>query len=193
VFNRPIQAQVQTTTPTGELVQPAGYLVDQDGFIRFPQIGLVRAAGLTKKQLEESLRNTLIERKLLYDPILAIRVLNYRVTVLGEVARPTVVTVPTERITLLEALGMAGDATIFARRHNVMVIREEQGQRIAQRVDLNAAELFNSPYFFLRSNDVVYVEPNGARVFSATRFNQLLPAIISSFSVLVIVIDRLTR
>lgn len=193
VFNRPNRTDVQSTTPTGELVQPAGYLVDQDGYIRFPQIGLIKAEGLTKKQLEEFLRNALVTRKLLYDPIIAIRVLNYRVTVLGEVARPTVVNVPAERITLLEALGLAGDVTIFAKRNNILVIREEAGKRITQRVDLNSSELFKSPYYHLKSNDVVYVEPNKARVFSATRTNQLLPAIISSISVLVIMIDRLTR
>jgi polysaccharide export outer membrane protein len=193
VFNRPNRTNVQTTTPTGELVQPAGYLVDQDGYIQFPQIGRIMVAGLTKKQVQDFLRQNLVEKKLLYDPIITIRILNYRVSVLGEVTRPMVVTVPTEKISLLEALSMAGDVTIFAKRNNVLVIREEEGKRIAQRIDLNSAELFTSPYYYLKANDVVYVQPNKARVFSATRTSQLLPAIISGFSVLIIVIDRLTR
>lgn len=193
LFNIPNKTQVQSTTPTGELVQPAGYLVDQDGLIQFHELGKVRAEGLTQKQLQEYLRSTLLEKKLLLDPVIDIRVLNYKVTVLGEVARPTVVNVPTEKITLLEALGMAGDVTIFGKRDNVLIIREEGGKRIAKRVDLNSTQLFTSPYYYLKANDVVYVEPNKARVYSSTRTNLLLPAIISGISVLVIVVDRLTR
>lgn len=193
VFNTPNKTDVQGTTQTGELIQPAGYLVGQDGLIQFPQIGKVKAAGLTKKQLEEFLRTTLIEKKLLYDPIINIRMLNYRVSVLGEVARPMVINVPSERITLLEALSMAGDATIFAKRNNVLILREEEGKRTARRIDLNSSQLFNSPYYYLKANDVVYIEPNKSRVFGASRANQLLPAIISGISVVIIVIDRLTR
>jgi polysaccharide export outer membrane protein len=103
------------------------------------------------------------------------------------------VSVPNEKITLLEALGLAGDLTIFGKRNNVLIIRTEAGKRTANRIDLNSSDLFNSPYYFLKPDDVVYVEPNKARVMSASRANQLLPAIVSGLSVLVVVIDRLTR
>ena len=110
-----------------------GYLVEADGTIQFPLLGRIQAAGLTKKELAEFLRKTLEDKKLLIDPIVVINFLNYKVTVLGEVAKPTVVTVPNEKISLPEALGMAGDLTPFARRENLLVIREENGKRTLKR------------------------------------------------------------
>jgi polysaccharide export outer membrane protein len=115
------------------------------------------------------------------------------VTVLGEVATPTVISVPSEKISLLEALGLAGDITLYGKRHNVLVIRQVDGKRVTHRVNLNSAELFTSPYYYLQANDVVYVEPNKARVTSASRLNQYLPAIVSSFSVLILVINILAN
>jgi polysaccharide export outer membrane protein len=193
MFNLPNQSQVRSSTPTGDVMEPGGYLVNKDGFIRFLMLGTVKAEGLTKEQLQTAIRNSIIERKLLLDPVVEVRHLNYKVTVLGEVSRPTVISVPNEKITLLEALGLAGDMTIFAKRTNVLVIRTESGKRVTNRIDLNSTELFDSPYYYLKPNDVVYVEPNKARAMSASRLNQLLPAIVSGLSVLVVVIDRLTR
>jgi polysaccharide export outer membrane protein len=193
VFNRPNQTQVRSSTPTGDELQPAGYLVNRNGFINFLMIGNIKAEGLTKEQLQTNIRTAIIERKLLLDPVVEVRLLNYKVTVLGEVSRPTVITVPNEKLTLLEALGIAGDLTIFAKRNNVLVIRSENGRKIGNRIDLNSTELFRSPYYYLKPNDVVYVEPNKARVMSGSRLNQFLPAIVSGLSVLVVVIDRLTR
>ena len=102
-----------------------GYLVDTDGNIYFPLLGSIKAEGLTKTQLKDKIRNLSIEKKILLDPIVNIRFLNFRVTVLGEVGRPTVIPIPNEKISLLEALGLAGDLTIYGNRTNVMVIREE--------------------------------------------------------------------
>ena len=193
IFNMPNRPEVRSSTPTGDVMEPAGYLVDKHGFIRFLMIGNIKAEGLTKEQLQDNIRDEIVKQKLLLDPIVEVRHLNYRVTVLGEVARPTVITVPSEKITLLEALGLAGDMTIFAKRSDVLIIRTEGGKRITNRINLNNATLFDSPYYFLKPNDIVYVEPNKARVFNASRFNQFLPLIISSISVLVIVIDRVGR
>lgn len=193
MFNKPNQNQMRTTTNNGDAVEPAGYLVNKAGFINFLMIGNIKAEGLTKDQLQENIRRAIVERKLLLDPVIEVRHLNYKVTVLGEVTRPMVITVPDEKMTLLEALGLAGDMTIFAKRENVLVIRTEGGQRTTNRINLNSTELFTSPYYFLKPNDVVYVEPNKARVMSGSRLNQLLPAIVSGLSVLVVVIDRLTR
>ncbi|WP_245652261.1 polysaccharide biosynthesis/export family protein [Rufibacter tibetensis] len=193
IFNLPNQSEVRSSTPTGDVMEPAGYLVDKDGMIRFLMLGAVKAEGLTKSQLQNNLRNALLSRKLLVDPVVEVRFLNFRVTVLGEVTRPTVITVPGEKISLLEALGLAGDVTIYGKRDNVLVIREEAGKRITTRVNLNSNEIFTSPYYYLRSNDIVYIEPNKARVAGATRLNQLLPALISALSVVVIVVDRLAQ
>jgi polysaccharide export outer membrane protein len=192
-FNIPGRSEARSTSLTGEPLEQAGYLVGPAGTIQFLMLGEVQAAGLTTQGLEAKLREAIRTRKLLVDPVVQVRLMNYKVTVLGEVARPTVVTVPNEKITLLEALGLAGDMTIAAQRDNVLVIRETNGQRVANRVNLNSSELFTSPYYYLQSNDVVYVEPNKARVASASRFNQYLPAIVGSFSAIIILLDRFTR
>jgi polysaccharide export outer membrane protein len=193
MFNLPNATNVRSSTVTGEYIEPGGYLVGRDGYVRLLMLGAMKAEGLTQRQLAENIRRELIDRKLLLDPVVEIRHLNFKVSVLGEVQRPTVITVPNERITLLEALGLAGDITIFAKRNNVLVIREEGGKRITRKINLNSTELLNSPYYYLKSNDVVYVEPNRARIASATRFNQLLPTIISALSITIIVFDRLIR
>lgn len=168
-----------------------GYLVDREGYIQFPVLGRLKVSELTKKQLTDSLRNTLIEKKLLVDPVVTIRYLNFRVTVLGEVQKPTVVLVPNEKISLLEALGMAGDLTIYARRDNVTLIRDENGKRMIRRINLNNGEIFNSPYYYLKSNDIVYVEPNKVKISSATPLRQNLPIILSGLSLLAIIFTRL--
>ncbi len=193
LFNLPNSPEVQYTAQTGELQKPAGYLVGEDGNIRFPFLGLVKAEGLTKRQLQDAIRTALGERKLLVDAIVDIRHLNFKVTVLGEVTRPTVITVTNEKITLLEALGLAGDLTIYGKRDNILVIRDEAGKRVAQRINLNSNELFSSHYYYLRSDDVVYVEPNRARVATGTRFYQLLPIIVSGLATSIFILDRVIR
>ncbi|GAA4328967.1 polysaccharide biosynthesis/export family protein [Flaviaesturariibacter amylovorans] len=189
IFNAP---GVTTVAGTNNQ-QTTGYLVDSDGYLQFPLVGRIRAAGLTKKEFTDTLRNQLIDKKLLLDPVVAVRFLNFRVTVLGEVARPTVVPVPNEKISLLEAIGMAGDLTIFGRRDNILLIREEGGQRTMHRINLNSKDLFSSEYYYLRNGDIVYAEPNKAKVASATNSRQLLPIILSGLSFVAIIFDRATR
>ncbi|WP_081162073.1 polysaccharide biosynthesis/export family protein [Niastella populi] len=184
-------ASANNTTST--TTTASGFLVDGDGNIQYPFLGKVKAAGLTKEELKDNLTKALVDKKLLVDPILTVRYLNFKVTVLGEVAHPTVVTVPSERISLLEAIGLAGDLTIYAQRDNVLVIRDEDGKKVTQRLNLNSTELFTSPYFYLKSNDVVYVEPNKSKVASTGRSQTWLPILFSALSLGVIVADRLTR
>jgi len=191
VFNTPNNAPANNNTST--TTSATGYLVDGDGNIQFPFLGAIKASGLTKDELKDKLTKTLLDKKLLVDPIIAVRFLNFKVTVLGEVAHPTVVTVPSERISLLEAIGLAGDLTIYAQRDNVLVIRDEDGKKVTHRLNLNSTELFTSPYYYLKSNDVIYVEPNKAKVASTSRSNQWLPILFSALSLGVIVVDRLTR
>jgi polysaccharide export outer membrane protein len=177
----------------GEGANPSGYLVDSKGQIQFPLIGALKVEGLTKTQLKDQLTKTLTDKQLLVDPTVTIRFVNFRVTVLGEVNHPTVVNVPNEKISLLEALGLAGDLTIYGKRDNVMVIRETNEGKIIKRLNLNSDELFTSPYYYLQSNDIVYVEPNNAKVSSVSRGMQLLPVIMSGLSLAVIAVTQLRK
>lgn len=171
-------------------VNQTGYLVNTDGNILFPIMGKIQVAGLTVKQLTDDLINTLVVKKLLIDPIVNVRIVNFKVTVLGEVAHPTVVPVPNEKISMLEAIGMAGDMTIFAEREKVLLIRVENGKKITRRINLNSANFFESPFYYLRTNDVIYVEPNKDKIASTRRSQQILPILVSSLSFIAIIVDR---
>lgn len=168
-----------------------GFLVNEQGFIQYPVLGPIKVTGLTKKALTEYLHDQLTARKLLVDPVVSIRFLNYRVTILGEVSKPTVVNVTNEKISILEALGMAGDITVFGKRNNILLIREVDSQRIIRRIDLNDKHILNSAYYFLQSNDILYVEPTKSKIATADRSRQILPIALSSLSLLVIILDRL--
>lgn len=188
VFNTPNAAGV-----AGGVNPASGYLVSTDGMIQFPVLGSIKAAGLSKEQLKESLVKKLLDKQLLKDPIVSIRFLNFRVTVLGEVKNPAVVTVPNEKISLLEAIGLAGDLTIYAKRDNVLIIREEDGNKITKRLNLNSNELLSSPYYYLKSNDIIYVEPNKAKVATSGTSQQWLPFVVSGLSLVIIVLDRVIK
>ncbi len=191
MFNAPNTAYATSPGQAAGNIAPAyGYLVNQDGFIEFPSLGKIQAAGLSKQALKEEITKLLLDKKLLVEPIVTVRYLNYRVTVIGEVARPAVVAVPNEKISILEAIGLAGDLTIYGRRDNVLLIREEKGAKIVKRINLNSPEIISSPYYYLKSNDVIYVEPNSAKVGSASRTQQLLPILISGLSFVAIILTR---
>jgi polysaccharide biosynthesis/export protein len=193
IFNANNTFISKSTTATGASTQSAGYLVNADGNIQLPILGNIKAAGLTKTELKKFITQTLLAKKLLIDPIVDIRYLNFEVTVLGEVAKPTVITVPSERISLVKALGLAGDLTIYGKRTNVLLIREEDGKRITRHINLNSGSFITSPYYYLQPNDVVYVEPNKAKIATAGRSQQLVPIVLSSLSVIVIVLDRVIK
>ena len=142
-----------------------GYLVDKNGSINFPVIGKINLAGLTKEEATEKMTGLIKEH--VKNPIVNIRFLNFKVTVIGEVAKPASFTVATEKVNVLEALGLAGDMTEFGRRENVLIIREKDGVRSTARINLNNKDVLSSPYFYLQQNDVVYVEPNN-KVKNAT-------------------------
>lgn len=186
-------ATVSTQVIGYSATQAAGYLVDRDGYVDLPMLGRVKAAGLTKKELKDNITSILIENKFLIHPVVAVRYLNFKVTVLGEVARPQVINVPDEKISILEALGFAGDMTVYARRDNVALIREEEGKRIVKRLDMNSPAVLTSPYYFLQSNDIIYVEPNKSKVSSASTARNWLPAILSGLSLIVVLVDNLTN
>jgi polysaccharide biosynthesis/export protein len=190
-FNTAVTVSTQTIGYTS--TQATGYLVDVDGYIDMPMLGRIKAAGLTKHQLKENITKVLVDNKYLLYPVVSVRYLNFKVTVLGEVARPMVVNVPDEKINILEALGFAGDLTIYARRDNIALIREEQGKRIVKRLDLNTGNLLNSPYYYLTSGDIIYVEPNKTKVSANSNTRTWLPGILSGLGLAAVIIDRLTR
>ena len=183
----------RATTVTGSNTESGGYLVNANGNIDLPMLGTVKAAGFTKNQLKDNITNLILTRKLLVDPIVDIRYLNFEVTVLGEVNKPTVITVPSEKISMLKAIGLAGDLTIYGKRKNVLLIREENGRKMTRHIDLNSDNFFNSPYYYLQPNDVIYVEPNKNKAATAKRNPQILPVVFSALSVVAIVVDRLLR
>lgn len=193
VFNTPNMPAPTSTSSTSSTSASIGYLVSQEGNIQFPVLGNIPAAGLTKKQLTQYIAKSLLDKKLLVDPIVTVSFLNYRVTVLGEVAHPTVITVANEKISLLEALGLAGDLTIYGRRDNVLLIREENGQKTIRRINLNTEQLFTSQYYYLKTNDVVYVEPNKSKVANSGRGQQLLPIVFSALSLVTIIVSYLIQ
>lgn len=187
VFNAPNESSFNTNTATAATNRlTIGYLVNNKGDIQFPILGTIHAAGLTKYQLTETLTNQLKSRKLLVEPIVTIRHLNYRVSVMGEVARPGVFSVPNEKLNLLEALSFAGDITIYGRKDNILLIREDdKGEKTIKRLDLTNKEVLTSPYYYLKSNDIVYVQPLQNRL-GRERATQTLPIVLSALSLLII-------
>lgn len=183
----------RSSTLTGAHTEVGGYLVNPEGNIQLPILGNIRAAGLTKTELKKNIINFILSKKLLVDPVVEIRHMNFEVTVLGEVQKPTVITVPGERISLVKALGLAGDLTIYGKRTNILLIREEEGKRITKHIDINSDKFISSPYYYLKPNDVIYVEPNGAKIASASRVQQVLPFVIAGLSAAIIVLDRVLK
>lgn len=191
IFNSPNNSYVSSSSASGINLQSPGYLVNTDGNIQFPVIGNLKVSGLTTTQLKDLITKNLLDRKLLVDPVVVVRQLNFKVSVLGEVAHPTVLNVPSEKISLLEALGLAGDITVYGRKDNVLIIREEQGKKTFKRLNLNTNQLFNSNYYYLKSNDIVYVEANKAKISSSGRTVVILPIILSGLSFLAIILTNI--
>lgn len=166
------------------------YTVDNDGFIQFPMLGKLKLGGLTRLEAIALLRENL--SIYINDPNVNMNFNNFRITVLGEVARPGSFTVPTERITILEALGLAGDLTNRGVRTNILLVREQDGDKDVQRLDLTQQDLLNSPYYYLAQNDVIYVEPNKAQI-NNSKLGSNTNIIISIAGLIITVISVLTR
>ena len=158
-----------TLSVTGQLSQGAGslqgYLVDNDGIINFPVVGKIKVGGLTKTQCQD----LICERVKPYlaateNPIVTVRMSSFRVTVIGEVGSPKVIPVSTEKMSVIEALASAGDLTIYGKRDNVMLIREDaEGRKTVHRLNLNDVNIISSPYYYVQQNDIIYVEPNNVK------------------------------
>lgn len=166
-----------------------GYLVNAKGNVEMPLIGEVHIEGLTIEEAKDHIKEKLITY--LKDPTVRIRFKNFRIIVLGEVNRPSVYYITSERITLPEALGLAGDLTIYGKRQNVLIIRETDGKREFAEVNLNNRDIFTSPYYYLRSNDIVYVQPGKGKVAAADNFFKIAPLVISTLTMLTLLLVRL--
>ena len=158
------------------------YLVDGDGIINFPVLGKLKVEGLTTQQLSDQITQALTTY--LVAPIVNVRLTNFKITVMGEVKTPGTYTIPNERITIVEALGLAGDLNIQAKRANITLIREHEGKRAFFKVDLTNKALFNSPYYYLVQNDVLYVEPNKTKINSSA-VGASTSVILSSVGILI--------
>ncbi|MDR2627092.1 MAG: polysaccharide biosynthesis/export family protein [Dysgonamonadaceae bacterium] len=140
------------------------YIVDKNGNIDFPVLGKIHVGGLTRSELENRLKSGIYPKYITEEPIVTTRFVNYKISILGEVNRPNLYTFPTDRVNLFEALAMAGDLTIYGKRDNVLLKRENaDGTNQFIRMNLQDKNLVLSPYFYLQQNDVIYVEPNKAR------------------------------
>lgn len=176
--------------PTTTNLTPLLYLVAADGTINFPVLGTLAVGGLTTKQINEKLSGLLTAY--IQQPIVNVRLTNFKVTVLGDVNKPGTYAVPNERITILEAIGLAGDLTIQGKRKNVQLVREKNGVREIISIDLTSKALFNSPYYYLAQNDVLYIEPNKTKINSSA-VGSNTSILISSISALISLIAILTR
>ncbi|WP_293713712.1 polysaccharide biosynthesis/export family protein [uncultured Parabacteroides sp.] len=170
----------------------SGYLVEIDGTINFPLLGKIKVAGLTRRQLIDLIQKRLENEGFIKNPVVTVRFLNFRISILGEVSRPGTYAISSERITLFEALSLAGDLTIHGRRNRVAVIREADGVRTILYHDLRSRDIFQSPDYYLKQNDMVYVEPNRVKAESSVQ-NQFtnvgtwisLVSFLASMSVLI--------
>lgn len=164
------------------------YNVNNKGTIDIPLIGEVKVSGLTISSASDTIRGKL--EKYLEAPSVMIKYENFRITVLGEVGKPGLYVFPNEKVSILEAIGMAGDLTINAKRKNVLLIREKDGVREFTRIDLTTTSIFNSPYYFLQSNDVIYVEPGYGKVGASDNFYRIMPIVMSTLTVLSVILIR---
>ena len=190
VGSQAISSNVGALAPIGATPPNSGFLVDKNGEIDLSVIGKVKVSGLTTFQARDYIKQ---RAAIVYaNPNVQVRFANFKITVLGEVARPASYVLPNEKVTVLDALGLAGDLTIFGKRENVILIRENNGVKEFARLDLNTKRLFESPYFYLKQNDVIYVEPNEGKAASLNQARTQTIAIIgTALTVLIALISRL--
>jgi polysaccharide export outer membrane protein len=192
MFNAPNEStNITSSAATSLNTLTIGYLVNQNGDILFPVFGQIHVLGMTKFQLSTLITQKVLDRKLLIDPIVTIRYLNFKVSVMGEVGRPGVYTTPTEKLSILEALSFAGDITIYGEKNNVLLIREnDKGEKIVKHLDLTNQNILSSPYYFLKSNDVLIVSSNGARL-THEKNSQTIPIFFAVLSFLIVALSQI--
>ena len=184
-FNPPVYAFAsQGEEPIVASEAMYNYLVDKEGNIKFPVIGTVHVAGLTKTEISAKLESLI--SKYVDNPLVNVQLLNFKITLMGDFNRPGTYSVKNDRVSILDAIGMAGDLQMTAKRTNIMVIRENNGKKEVHRMDITSPDIFESPCFYLRQNDVVYVEPIERKLKTRSSSSQNLSiasSIISTLSV----------
>lgn len=170
---------------------PQGNLVDQEGNIELPLIGKIYVRGKSTTEINELIKEEL--NKTVKNVFVSTRLVNFRISILGDVARPGSFNIPSERVSILDALSMAGDLNISAVRDDIMIIREIEGRKKYAWVNLNNKDVLSSPYFYLANNDVIYVKPGTTRVFGNSRGFQLFPYVSSVISLLLVFYSTLIR
>jgi polysaccharide export outer membrane protein len=180
-------APVVTSNPP--VADQSGYLVDKAGDITFPAVGKIHLAGLT---LEEAVGKVAAALgSYAKDPIVSIKFINFKITVIGEVNKPGVFNVPNSRVNVLEALGMAGDMTMYGKREDIWVMHEENGNRSITPINLNSKNALQSPSFYLQQNDVVYVKPDKLKERQARTDTKTLSIIVAAATIITVIISRL--
>ena len=176
MFNLPIvsfQAGTDNVSATGAQ-RLLGYVVDNDGYIDFPVLGPLNVAGMTRWELSEMIKDRLLKDGLLTDAVVTVEFMNFKVSVLGEVNSPGTYTIDGDKVTVLQAISLARDLTIFGLRENVSVIRERDGERTIYQINLCDVNLFKSPAYYLQQNDIIYVEPNKEKARQSTTDDKTL-------------------
>lgn len=193
IYNQSLITNSLVSSNTLPSASVPGYLVDNDGDIQFQGVGKLHIEGLTRAGLSQLL-NTKLKDTLLTNPYYNIRFLNYKITIIGDVARPSVYTVPSEKVNILEALSLAGDLNITARRDNVRVIREENGKRTFGIIDLRQPDIFNNTFYNLHQNDIVYVDFTKQKAASSDQTTirniTIATSIVSTIAIIISVIRR---
>lgn len=201
MFNLPIVSyQAGSEMARTGYQELTGYVVDEQGNINFPILGSLHVAGLTRWQLQNKIKDELTKRDLLKDMVVTVEFLNFKISILGEVSNPGTYNIKGDKATLLEAISMAHDLTIYGRRDQVYVIREQNNTRTTYRVDLRSSDLFNSPAYYLKQNDIIYVQPNKVRSGQSTindnsmksaSFWISIASLLSSLGVLIVnIVDK---
>jgi len=184
LINYPITNQ-NISTPEKTLTQATpGFLVDAKGNIQIPLVGEIKVDGLTTNEIRLLLTEKL--DKYIQSPTVSVRFSNFKITILGDVTRPGVYPVPNERITIMEALGLAGDLTVFGLRKGVKLIREENGKNKMYKIDLTSKEILNSSFMYLQPNDIIYVDPGSGKAANADNIYRILPIIVSGIGALAV-------
>ncbi|TCC96878.1 polysaccharide biosynthesis/export family protein [Pedobacter psychroterrae] len=168
---------------------PSGYLVDKAGSITFPAIGKVQLAGLTLEEGVAKIRTDLSTYA--KDPIVTIKLMNFKITVIGEVSKPGVFNISNGRVNVLEALGLAGDMTIYGRREDIWIMREENGSRSITHLDLTSKNTLQSPSFYLQQNDVLYIKPDKLKERQARTNTRTLSIVVAAATIVTVIISRL--
>ena len=189
LFNLPLTSiQEPGTSAVSTTPVLRTYLVDADGYIDYPVLGRIKVTGMTRRQLTEYLKDRI--SSYVKSPIVDVQIMNFKVSVLGEVNKPGTITISSERMSVMDAIGLAGDLTIYGERKNVLLIRDIEGKKEYHRFDLTSAATLDSPYYYLKQNDIIYIEPNKARQGNAKysqngQFNvSLASTLISAISVI---------